>query len=428
MNQTNGVLAIERPIKIFRESEKLKTITVTESDIENYIKKTKSSKSPGPDEVHVIVLKELRAEITKPLTKIFNNSIDSGIVPNDFKLANITPIFKKVDKTLASNYRPISLTSITGKILELIIRDHLVSHLNTHNLIRDSQHGFRNNKSCLTNLLDFFDRVIKDYDDHNAVDVIYLDFRKAFDLVPHDKLIIKLKSHGIEGKVLNWIKEWLSDRQQRVVINGISSDYVDVSSGVPQGSVLGPILFLIYVNDLDDTVLSNLTKFADDTKLSAPAKTSTQCEALQSDLNKIIEWSNKWGMQFNVDKCSSLHIGNNNINYSYKMGDNNITKSNQQKDLGVIIDDKLKFNEQTIEATKKANKVLGFISRSFDYKSKDIILPLYKSLVRPHLEYCAQFWSPAYRKNMEAIERIQRRATKLIPSIRNYPITWVSKN
>ena len=140
---------------------------------------------------------------------------------------------------------------------------------------------------------------------------------------------------------------------------------------------------------------------------------------LQNDLNKILEWSNKWGMQFNVDKCSVLNIGNKNINYSYKIGGNKISKSLEQKDIGVLIDNKLKFHKQTIEATNKANKILGFISRTFDYKSKDIILPLYKSLVRPHLEYCVQFWSPAYRKDIEALERIQHRATKLIPSIRH---------
>ena len=321
------------PRKVFEETDKLKNIIINENDVKRYINKLKITKSPGPDEIHAIVLKELEDIIAWPITKIFNNSFESINVPLDFKLANITPIFKKGDKKIAANYRPISLTSITGKIQESILRDHIVNHLNIHNLIRGSQHGFRNNKSCLTNLLEFFDKVMNDYDEHRAVDIVYLDFRKAFDLVPHNKLISKLKSHGIEGNVLNWIKAWLSDRQQRVVINGTNSNYVNVTSGVPQGSVLGPILFLIYVNDLDDNIISNISKFADDTKLSTPAYSKDNCDALQEDLNSILNWSKKWGMKFNVDKCKSLHIGNNNINYSYKMDNDAIRKTTEQKDV-----------------------------------------------------------------------------------------------
>ena len=369
----------------------------------------------------MIVLKELKDIILGSLRKIFNNSIQKGEVPTDFKLANVTPIFKKGDKKLASNYRPISLTSITGKILEQIIRDHIVHHLNSHNLICDNQHGFTINKSCLTNLLEFFDKVFKDYDEHKAVDIIYLDFQKAFDLVPHNKLIAKLKSHGIDGSVLKWIQEWLNNRKQRVIINGTNSEYINVTSGVCQGTVLGPLLFLIYVNDMNNDILNNILEFADDTKLSAVANTVDNCKTLQNDLNNIVEWSNKWGMKLDIDKCASLHIGNNNNNFIYKIGDKNINQVLEQKDLGVIIDRDLKFHKQTNEAIKKANKLLGFISRTFDYKSKDIILPLYKSLVKPHLEYCVQFWSPTYRKDIDALERIQRRATKLIPSVRNYP-------
>ena len=184
---------------------------------------------------------------------------------------------------------------------------------------------------------------------------------------------------------------------------------------------MGPVLFLIYINDLDANIINNIAKFADDTKLSAPAHNTNSCESLQTDLNKILNWSKIWGMEFNVDKCKSLHIGNNNVNYSYKMNDNLINKTSEQKDLGVIIDNKLTFSKQCVESAKQANKILGFISRTFDYKSKDIILPLYKSLVRPHLEYAVQFWSPSYRKDIEALERVQRRATKLIPTLRNYP-------
>ena len=401
------------------ESEKLVNIDITEENVKFYIDKV--HKSPGSDAIHAIVLKELKDILAKPLSDIFNSSINSGEIPVVFKRANVTPIFKKGNKKLPSNYRPISLTSLVGKLQESIIRDHLVNHLNRYNLIRASQHGFRNNKSCLTNLLEFFNKVVNDYDKHGAVDIIYLDFRKAFDLVPHKKLLLKIKAHGIDGNVLKWIEEWLTERKQRVVINGIKSSYVPVTSGVPQGSVLGPILFLIYINDLDANVINNIAKFADDTKISGIADNLESCESIQNDLNNITEWSTTWGMEFNVEKCKTLHIGNKNINFPYNMGGNNLSVTAEQKDLGIIVDNKLKFSKQCVEASKKANKMLGFIARTFEYRSKDIILPLYKSLVRPHLEYAVQCWSPHYVKDITVLERVQRRATKLIPAIRNLP-------
>merc|ERR1712074_255324 len=295
-NENEITLTTAPFIRNFLESEKLVDIDIKEENVRFYIDKLKASKSPGTDAIHAIVLKELKDILTKPLTDIFNSSINNGEIPAVFKCANITPIFKKGDKKLPSNYQPISLTSLVEKLQESIIRDHLVNHLKRYNLIRASQHGFRNNKSCLTNLLEFFNKVINDYDNHRAVDVIYLDFRKAFDLVPHKKLLLKLKAHGIDGNVLEWIKEWLTERKQRVVINGIESSYVPVTSGVPQGSVLGPILFIIYVNDLNANVLNNIAKFADDTKISGIADNLESCESIQSDLNKIIEWSSTWGM------------------------------------------------------------------------------------------------------------------------------------
>ena len=152
-----------------------------------------------------------------------------------------------------------------------------------------------------------------------------MDFRKAFDLVPHKKLLLKIKAHGIDGSVLKWIQEWLTERKQRVVINGIESSYVPVTSGVPQGSVLGPILFIIYINDLHANVLNSIAKFADDTIISGIADNLESYESIQSDLNNIIEWSTIWSMEFNVDKCKTLHIGNRNVNFPYNMGGNNLS-------------------------------------------------------------------------------------------------------
>ena len=403
----------------FESDNVLENIVFTRKDISAYIQKMNNNKAPGPDGIYTRHIKELKEQIVEILTKIFNKSMSDSEIPEDFKLANVTAIFKKGDKSNASNYRPISLTSLVGKLMESIIRDHIVEHLDKHNLIKNSQHGFRRNRSCLTNLLEFFHGIIENYDTHKSVDIIYLDFQKAFDTVPHIRLLEKLRAHGIRGNVLNWIAKWLRDRKQRVVVDGKESEWATVTSGVPQGSVLGPLLFLIYINDLDVNLITSISKFADDTKLGGKVLNVEDRNRIQADLDKIVEWSATWQMKFNTEKCKVLHIGSKNVKFQYRMSDNILESVSEEKDLGVIVTEDLKPDKQCTKAVSKANKMLGFISRNFEYKSQDIILPLYKSLVRPHLEYGIQFWNPYLRKDIEKLERVQRRATKLIPSLRH---------
>ena len=410
-----------RSLREFNEHEKLKEITVCDGDIDFFIDKLNNNKTPGPDELYPRELKELKDVIRHPLKQILNESLKTGVVPNDFKIANVTPIFKKGDKNLSSNYRPISLTSVVGKLLESILKVKITNHLNKYNLISDNQHGFRRKRSCITNLLQFYDKIINNYDEDRKTDIVYLDFQKAFDKVPHKRLLKKLEAHGIVGKVACWIKNWLTNRKQRVVINGETSEFIEVTSGVPQGSVLGPLLFVIYVNDLDDHIKSNIALFADDTKVGGKGNSNESCTILQSDLRKIHEWSQTWGMKFNLDKCKTLHVGNGNGRYSYTLGNHTLSEVQSERDLGVFVSSDLKSKKQCVETVRRANRVLGSIARNFDFKTKDIILPLYKALVRPQLEYCVQFWNPHQKGDIDALERVQRRATKMIPTLRNKP-------
>ena len=399
----------------------LNNIHITERDILQTVTKMNVNKTPGPDKISPRILKEVKEEISHPLFILFSESLRQGKVPTDWKYANVTPVFKKGVKSNPSNYRPISLTSVICKTLETLIRDKVVKFLEKNGLINNSQFGFRNKRSCLTNLLDFFNYVYNVYDDCRSVDIIYLDFQKAFDKVPHMRLLTKLKAHGVTGNIHKWIEDWLSKRKQRVVINGISSSWRGVKSGVPQGSVLGPVLFLIYVNDLDDGLTCKVSKFADDTKIASKVISTLDKEFLQRDLDKLSNWARDWQMKFNIEKCKVMHIGINNDNVKYLMNGVELLVTNTETDLGVMISDDLKPSNQCSKVVKTANKLVGFIGRTFEHKSEKVILTLYNSLVRPLLEYCIQFWSPYYRKDIDKLERVQRRVTKMIPRLRCKP-------
>ena len=410
-----------QPLERKRTQNVLDHVVIDESDVLRLIEKIKVNKAPGPDKISPKILQEVKYQISKPLSILFNKSLTLCKVPSDWKCANVTPIFKKGNKSQPGNYRPISLTSVVCKLLETVIRDKMVKFLEENQIMKDSQHGFRSKRSCLTNLLDFFHDVFDNYDKCRSIDIIYLDFQKAFDKVPHKRLLDKLLTHGISGSIHDWIKDWLSERKQRVVINGVSSPWLNVKSGVPQGSVLGPVLFLIYVNDLDDGLMCKVSKFADDTKLTSKVITTQEKEALQSDLDRLTCWANKWQMKFNVDKCKVLHIGSSNDRVQYEMNGQILEAVNKEKDLGVMISSDLKPSQHCSEVVKTANKLVGFIGRAFENKSETVLLKLYNSLVRPHLEYCVQFWSPYYQKDIDKLERVQRRLTKMIPRLRNMP-------
>ena len=280
-------------------------------------------------------------------------------------------------------------------------------HLIEHDMLNKSQHGFLSKRSCFSNLLNFFEKVNGWVDEGEAVDVVYLDLRKAFDTVPHKRLLLKIKSCGISGLVYNWIHTWLIGRKQRVTLGVNQSDWVDVTSGVPQGSVLGPLFFLIFINDLDEDLVNLILKFADDTKLFGKVGSAELLESMHRDLELLSEWSETWGLGFNVDKCKVIHFGRDNPNSVYAINDKTVKVVTEEKDLGVIVNQDLKVANQCAVAVKAANRTLGLIKRTFSSRSKDIIVGLYKSLIRPHLEYCMSVCKPHYRKDIDLLEGVQ---------------------
>ncbi|PIK49959.1 putative RNA-directed DNA polymerase from mobile element jockey-like [Apostichopus japonicus] len=254
-----------------------------------------------------------------------------------------------------------------------------------------------------------------------SVDVVFLDFQKAFDKVPHQRLLLRLKSMGVIGNLLSWIGNWLGNREQRVVINGCASSWQNVTSGVPQGSVLGPLLFVAYINDIDGDILCTAKKFADDTKLYSEVSSKSDSEKFQADLDKIFSWSQGWQMLFNIDKCKVMHIGSSNQKFTYNLNGVELQEVSVERDLGIYIDSSLQPSKHCLEAAKRGNRVLGMIKRNFSFLKEDIVVRLYKQLVRPHLEYAVQAWNPYFAKDKEVLEKVQRRATRMISSLKRVP-------
>jgi hypothetical protein len=308
---------------LYTGDDPLTDIRFEREEVEKKLKNIKQSGAPGPDKVWSRVLHDMADILAGPLATIYNKLMEEGGVPLIWRMANVCPIFKKGTKGDPANYRPVSLTCVVGKVMESLVRDKIVEHLDRNSLIRPSQHGFMSGRSTATNMLVYMEALTKLLDEGHTVDVLYLDFAKAFDKVPHQRLLEKCKGLGLDGKVLEWIRVWLGGRKQRVVLNGEASEWSEVLSGVPQGSVLGPTLFLIFINDIDravDVTSTVLLKFADDTKVARVVESEEQREELQSAINKLVKWSEEWQMMFNAGKCHILHLGGRNAMYEYTMG------------------------------------------------------------------------------------------------------------
>ena len=359
---------------------------------------------------------------------IFNKSLNDGEIPQDWKKANVTAVFKKGAKHCPLNYRPISLTSIVCKLLESIIKDHVMEHLLINNLVCPNQHGFVPQRSCLTQQVDVLDAWTKAYDQGKCIDVAFLDIKKAYDTLPHKPLLVKLKTMGFETGLLKWIEAFLSNRKQRVVVNDKLSGWASVTSGVPQGSVIGPILFLCYINDMPQQIKNEFKLFADDAKLFAYVKHQSDCESLQNDINSLADWSKKWQLEFHPLKSSILRIGKHPPEFTYYINDKTgsrfeLKQSNTAKDLGVLLDEELNFSKHVDCIVNDANRLVGLLRRSLLALDKKSFVILFKTLIRPKLEYNNSVWYPNYKGDFKKLEGVQRRATKMLPGMSNLSYT-----
>jgi hypothetical protein len=401
------------------DTEEMRGVRFTQAKVRKKIQKLRTAAAAGPDGIGPRILQELENELVDGLTIVFRTSFAESVIPADWKDANVTPIFKKGTKWDPGNYRPVSLTSICCKVMESIIRDDLVAHLDANGLINPSQHGFMHGKSCCSNLLEFFEKVTSVVDEGKPMDVIFLDFAKAFDKVPRERLLEKVRAHGVRGRALDWIRAWLTGRRQRVVLNGKHSSWMEVLSGVPQGSVLGPILFLIFINDLDAEVrmIEVVKKFADDTKIGKTVQSEEDKLELQRAIDSLTEWAEKWGMAFNVAKCKIMHFGHENPGFEYTMSGQKLDTTEEERDIGVMVTKNLRPSAQCAKAARTATTVLSQLRRAFHFRDRHIFVRLYTQYVRPHLEFASPAWSPWTQTDKECLERVQKKAIRMVSGL-----------
>jgi hypothetical protein len=350
------------------------------------------------------------------ITHLCQQSYNSGAIPLDWSTALVSAIFKKGTKSDPANYRPISLTCVLCKVMEHIIVSHLSKHLDKHNILADQQHGFRRRRSCETQLSLSINDWAKTINARGQVDVMLLDFSKAFDMVPHQRLLQKLTYYGVNGSTNAWIEAFLSHRTQKVSCSGTHSDSVAVTSGVPQGSVLGPLLFLLFINDISDHIDSHMRLFADDSIIYREINNIDDCHKLQKDLDTVCDWAAKWQMSFNVKKCHVLPITlkRKRRNHLYTMNGHPLTPASSHPYLGVTISQDLSWNKHTDEVAAKSNKTLTIVQRVLGPCSKTVKERAYTALVRPKLEYATAAWNPHTDRNVNTLEKVQRRAARFV--------------
>lgn len=406
----------------------LQNFFITRESCLNKITSLDPNKSAGPDNIPPIFLKQCASAISGPLTTLFNHLLSSGHFPARWKSSYITPIFKKGDDTDIKNYRPICIQSALPKIFEALVLDLIYPSI--LKVIDKNQHGFVSGRSTATNLLLYHNYITESFAKKKQVDSIYTDFSKAFDKVSHKLLLSKLYALGLRGKLLDWFSSYLSNRILFVKIKHSKSKLLNATSGLPQGSHLGPILFLIFINDIiscfDDV---EVLLFADDIKLYKQISNIGDCLILQSNINKLQNWCVANNLFLNIDKCKTLTFCRTKtpLSFKYTIENKILEKVKEIRDLGVMFDTQLNFINHIQQITNKGMKTLGFIIRTIkDFDSLEVIKIVYLSLVRSLLEFNSIIWSPYYQIHIRNIERVQHKFLRFINFKLHIPIQHIN--
>ena len=403
---------------------------ITQRDIFSFIGKLDSNMGPGPDGIPPLFLKNCKTNLTPILQHLFSRSLTEGLFPATWKRSFITPIYKSGNRSDVKNYRPISKLSTIPKLFEAIITDKLSVSLQS--ILNDEQHGFRRKRSTVTNLLTFQHFTLEKLESNSQVDTIYTDFSKAFDTINHKLLLKKLYQIGIHGSFLNWIKDYLLHRIQNVQYKSFVSRDIMVSSGVPQGSHLGPLLFIIFVNDLKLKLSDcSFLMYADDLKLYSEISEIDDCVNLQRNIDLLTLWCNENKLDLNIKKCKVMTFSRlrNNIKFTYSISGQTLDLVETMKDLGVHFDTKLKFIHHTDRIISKANRMLGFIKRmTSDFQNPKSFRTLYLTLDRPILMYASPVWSPIYENNIKKLEKVQHKFLNFVAWKLQLPSPRLSHN
>ena len=390
-------------------------IAISASGVKSYLCSLDPRKSTGPDDISPAVLKNFATNVPsfiKCLTSMFQKSIDNAALPDIWRKAVVSPIYKGGPRDEVNNYRPVSITSILCKCLEHIICSNIWRHIEQNDLLSDRQQGFRKGFSTTTQLLHVVHHATEALDKKDDYHIISFDFSKAFDKVPHDLLLLKLRNYKFNRCICDWIENWLKNRVSVVAANGQRSEEFAVLSGVPQGSVLGPVLFLLYIEDMPTSIKhSDCRLYADDTLLCAKNVPNV---ALQEDVTSLVLWSTKWGMSFNPTKCLHMQLGRDNPDFSVHINDVPIPATDHLKYLGVTISSDMKWKTHISNITKKANRQLGMLKRHLTGAPEKTKLVAFNSIVRTTLEYSCQVWSPYAIGLTKQLDNIHRRAIRWI--------------
>ena len=397
---------------------------ITPSLVSRAILKLNSSTASGPDNIPAIVLKKCCPELSSILSKLFNKCLAESSFPDCWKCANIVPAFKNCgDRSDPTKYRPISLLPIISKLFESLINRKITDHLESLGLLTDQQYGFRRNRSTADLLTVITERIYRALDRCGEAKTVALDISKAFDRVWHSALLHKIRSFGISGKIYAILKSFLSERQINVVVDGQRSQTYSISSGVPQGSILGPTLFLMFINDLPDNIVCDLVMYADDSTLyscldikSDDQKRRNLVNSLESDLSQVNAWADKWHISLNSTKTKVLSVNRykNSEVTPITMSGETLQESTSFRLVGLTISKDLTWNKYITAIAKKASMKVGTLYRAKGYLSQECILHLYKSLIRPSMEYCCHIWAGAPPTVLNLLDRIQRRVANII--------------